>query len=204
MTDAALEAQTGDPWIILAGAGGATTVTATGPSSGAVNAASTNFSIGVNATPISGTLTVTPASNKAGTFSPTTVSLTTGSPSATCTFTPTVSGAHTISFTNNGSLTNPSTIAYTVRPAVTFELVASPTDSTPQASLTAIHWMSRDVTDADNGAAPTDHGNAATTNGSGIATIPLPNSTLTNGQNCMVVYHNAAGTTGGIYIGPVT
>ena len=100
--------------------GAATGVTMSGPSSGTVGAASSNFNIGV--TPgggtITGTVTVTPADGGAGgTFTPTTVNLTTGSPTATFTYTAASSGAKTISVTNNGSLTNPSNISYTASSA---------------------------------------------------------------------------------------
>lgn len=197
LTNSVLQSWTNDPWTILTSSGGATTVTATGPSSVAVNHATTNFSIGVDTTPITGTVVVTPASNKAGTFSPSTVSLTSGSPSATCTFTPTVSGAHTISFTNNGGLTNPSNIALSVKPEVTCTLVASPTDSTPQASLSSLHWQWTDITDANSATPPSDHGNAATSDGSGIVTIQLPNSTLTNGGTGLLELWSSAGTSVG-------
>lgn len=94
----------------------ATGITTTGPSSGTTGVASTNFSVGV--TPVGGTITgtvvVTPSdAANGGTFTPTTVSLTTGSPTATFTYTPASVGAKTISNTNNGSLTNPSNITYT-------------------------------------------------------------------------------------------
>lgn len=98
-------------------AGPATGVTATGPSTGAVSVASTNFSIGV--TPVGGTITgtviVTPSDGGGGgSFTPSTVNLTTASPTATLTYTPTSTGVKTISFTNNGGLTNPGNITYTV------------------------------------------------------------------------------------------
>jgi hypothetical protein len=95
-------------------AGGATAVTLSGPSTGVVGAASTNFTVGANAT-ISGTITVTPSdSGGGGTFTPTSVNISSGSPTATFTYTPASTGVKTISVTNSGGLTNPSTIAYTV------------------------------------------------------------------------------------------
>jgi trimeric autotransporter adhesin len=99
------------------GAAAATGVTMTGPTTGLVSVASSNFTIGV--TPVGGTITgtvvVTPSDNGGGgTFTPTTVSLTSASPSATFTYTPSAAaGARTISVTNNGGLTNPSNITYT-------------------------------------------------------------------------------------------
>lgn len=102
--------------------GAATAVSMSGPSGGVELVASTNFSLGV--TPltgtISGTLVVTPSDGGAGgTFTPTTVSLTTGSPTGTFTYTPASTGAKTISVTNNGGLTNPSNITYTATSGAT-------------------------------------------------------------------------------------
>jgi hypothetical protein len=95
----------------------ATGVTMSGPSSGVVSVASTNFTIGVSPSggTITGTVVVTPSSGGGGgTFTPTTVSLTDAIPTATFTYTPASTGAKTISVTNNGGLTNPSNITYTV------------------------------------------------------------------------------------------
>ncbi len=102
--------------------GAATAVSMSGPSGGVELVASTNFSLGV--TPltgtISGTLVVTPSDGGGGgTFTPTTVNLTTGSPTGTFTYTPASIGAKTISVTNNGGLTNPSNITYTATSSAT-------------------------------------------------------------------------------------
>jgi hypothetical protein len=99
-----------------ASAATATTYTLTGPSSGAVGVASTNFTV---ALPTGQTLpapvTITPADGGGGgTFTPTTVSLSTGTPSATFTYTPASTGAKTISTTNSSTLTNPASLTYTV------------------------------------------------------------------------------------------
>lgn len=112
----------------------ATAVTMTGPTSGVTGAASTNFTVGV--TPIGGVITgtviVTPADGGAGgTFTPTTKSLTTGSPTGTFTYTAASAGAKTISATNNGSLTNPSNITYTASSAsATATVVSGPSSGT--------------------------------------------------------------------------
>jgi len=114
-----------DYWYNISQAVGATavaaTVTMTGPTSGVVSVASTNFTVGVSPIggDITGTVVVTPASNAGGTFTPTTVNLTTGSPTATFTYTPASTGAKTISVTNNGSLSNPSNITYTSNASAT-------------------------------------------------------------------------------------
>lgn len=100
----------------------ATAVSMTGPTTGVSGVASTAFSVGV--TPlggaITGTVVVTPSDAAAGgTFTPTSVSLTTAAPAATFTYTPGSTGAKTISVTNNGGLTNPANITYTASAAAT-------------------------------------------------------------------------------------
>lgn len=97
----------------------ATAVTLSGPSSGVVGVASANFTVGANGA-ITGTVVVTPSDGGGGgTFTPTTVSINTGSPTGTFTYTPGSTGAKTISVTNNGGLSNPSNITYTSNPAAT-------------------------------------------------------------------------------------
>jgi hypothetical protein len=103
-------------------AAAASAVTMTGPTSGVNGVASSNFTLGVSPTggTITGAVVVTPSDGGAGgTFTPTTRSLTTGSPTGTFTYTPASTGAKTISVTNNGGLSNPSNITYTVSAAAT-------------------------------------------------------------------------------------
>ena len=103
--------------------GAATAVTMSGPSGGVNGVASTNFTIGANGT-ITGTVVVTPSSGGGGgTFTPTTVSISSGTPTGTFTYTPASTGAKTISVTNNGSLTNPANITYTVTAATIYNTV---------------------------------------------------------------------------------
>lgn len=95
---------------------GATGTTLSGPSSGGVGVASTDFTVGV--TPgggaITGTLVVTPGdAADGGTFTPTSVNLTTGSPTATFTYTPASVGAKTIGITDDGGLTDATPLTYT-------------------------------------------------------------------------------------------
>lgn len=91
----------------------ATAVTMSGPSSGTVLVASTNFTVGANGV-ISGTVVVTPSdSGDGGTFTPTTVSISSGSPTGTFTYTPATTGVKTISTSDDGGLTDPTPISYT-------------------------------------------------------------------------------------------
>jgi len=93
--------------------GAATAVTMSGPSSGTVLVASTNFTVGANGV-ITGTIVVTPADGGAGgTFTPTTVSISSGSPTGTFTYTPATTGVKTISTSDDGGLTDPTPISYT-------------------------------------------------------------------------------------------
>lgn len=98
----------------------ATAITLTGPTTGSVGVASTAFTVGANGT-ISGSVVVTPSDSGAGgTFTPGSVTINTGSPTATFTYTASAAGTDTISVTNNGSLTNPSTISYVASALATF------------------------------------------------------------------------------------
>lgn len=108
--------------------GAATGVTLSGPSGGAELVASTNFTVGANGS-IAGTVTVTPSDGGAGgTFTPTSVAISSGTPVATFTYTPPAGSAtRTISVTNNGGLSNPASLSYIVNaPAVTTVTFSAP------------------------------------------------------------------------------
>ncbi len=91
----------------------ATAITLSGPTSGALGNASTNFTVGSNGS-VTGSVVVTPSDSGAGgTFTPSTVTLTTTS-TETFTYTPPSFGAKVISVTNNGGLTNPASVNFTV------------------------------------------------------------------------------------------
>lgn len=90
------------------------TYTLSGPSTGGVGVPSTDFTVALPAGgAVAGTVVITPNDNGAGgTFTPTTVNLTTASPSATFTYTPSAVGTATISVTNDGGLTDPADVSY--------------------------------------------------------------------------------------------
>lgn len=91
----------------------ATATTLSGPSSGTVSVASTNFTVGANGT-ITGTVTVTPSdAADGGTFTPTSVAISSGTPTATFTYTPASTGAKTISISDDGGLTDATPLSYT-------------------------------------------------------------------------------------------
>jgi hypothetical protein len=114
----------------------ATLYTLTGPTSGNVHIASTNFTV---ALPVGGVLTgsvtVTPNDGAgAGAFNPASVILSTAFPSQTFTYTPVSGGNKTISTTNSGSLTNPAPITYNVIALVDGDPVSTWYDSSVNAN----------------------------------------------------------------------
>ncbi|MDP2323529.1 MAG: hypothetical protein Q8N51_05810 [Gammaproteobacteria bacterium] len=102
----------------VAAGGGATATTLSGPSSGTTGVASTNFTVGANGT-ITGTVTVTPSdAADGGTFTPTSVAISSGTPTATFTYTPASVGVKTISISDDGGLTDATPLSYTSNAAV--------------------------------------------------------------------------------------
>lgn len=97
----------------------ATTYTLAGPASGATGVASANFTVTASGT-LASSVTVTPSdASNGGTFSPTSVTLASGSnTSATFVYTPASTGTKTISTTNSGTLTDPSAVTYTATAAL--------------------------------------------------------------------------------------
>jgi hypothetical protein len=91
--------------------GPATSYTLTGPSSGMLGAASTNFTVSPNGT-FTGTITITPSGG--GLSSPITLTFSGSSTPQTFTITPTAAGTVTLTPTNSGGLTNPSAPIYAV------------------------------------------------------------------------------------------
>lgn len=96
-----------------AGAAAATATTLSGPSSGTTGVASSNFTVGADGT-ITGTVTVTPSdAADGGTFTPTSVAISSGTPTATFTYTPASTGVKTISISDDGGLTDATPLSYT-------------------------------------------------------------------------------------------
>ncbi|MBS0371759.1 MAG: hypothetical protein JSS57_21465 [Proteobacteria bacterium] len=108
--------------------GAATQVTMAAPAGGPELVPSANFTIGANGS-ITGTVTVTPSDGGAGgTFTPPSVAISSGTPTATFTYTPPAGSAtRTISVTNNGGLTNPPSVSYVVNaPSATMVTLSGP------------------------------------------------------------------------------
>lgn len=90
----------------------ASNITLSGPASGIVGNASNNFTVGADGA-ITGTVVVTPSdAAQGGTFAPTSVSITSATPTASFTYTAASAGTKSISVTNNGSLGNPVALSY--------------------------------------------------------------------------------------------
>lgn len=102
--------------ISLGSAPAATGYTLTGPSSGTVGVASSNFTVQPNGV-YSGTITITPSGG--GLSTPIVKTFSASSAPQTFTITPTSPGAVTLTPTNNGSLANPSALTYTASAALT-------------------------------------------------------------------------------------
>lgn len=173
----------------------ATSITLTGPTTCTVGVASSNFSIGANGA-ITGTVVVTPSDGGGGgTFTPTTVSISSGTPTGTFTYTPASAGTKTISVTNNGSLTNPSSISLVASSPVT--VPGAPTIGTATAGNTSAS-ITFTAPASNGGAAIT--GYTVTSSPGGItgtgASSPITVSGLTNGTayTFSVTATNSVGT----------
>lgn len=91
----------------------AANITISGPTTGLVGTASSPFTVGADGA-ITGTVVVTPSDNgQGGTFNPTSVSISSGTPQGTFTYSAASAGAKSISVTNNGGLGNPAAVSFT-------------------------------------------------------------------------------------------
>lgn len=95
----------------------ATSFTFTGPASGNVRSASTNFTVTPNST-YNGTITITPSGIGSTGLSPTVLTWASSSSAQTFTITPLNSGAITLTSTNSQGITNPSNLTYTANAIV--------------------------------------------------------------------------------------
>jgi hypothetical protein len=92
----------------------ATGFTFTGPTGGAINSVSGNFTVTPNAV-YTGTFTVTPSGG--GLSTPIVLTFTASAVAQTFTITPTAAGPVTLTPSNNGSLTNPAGLSYATPPS---------------------------------------------------------------------------------------
>ena len=112
------------------GCASAPSYTFTGPNTGTVGVPGT-YTVEAGAS-LGGSVTVTPASANGGTFSPTTVVLPSGSPTAeTFTFTPANAGTYNLATTNSGGLANPPAISFTATGGSVTALYIAPATAIP-------------------------------------------------------------------------
>lgn len=117
----------------------ATTFAFTGPSSGNVNSASSNFTVTPN-NPYTGTITITPSGTGSTGLSPTILSFSNSSTAQTFKITPSVAGTIVLSPSNDGSLSNPASLSYSslaVVPDAPTSVVASAGDASASVSFVA-------------------------------------------------------------------
>lgn len=174
-------------WTISAAA--ATAITMSGPSGGQTGVASANFTLGANGS-ISASHVVTPSSNGGGgTFTPSTVTLTAGTPTGTFTYTPSSVGAKTISASDAGGYSAPSSLTYTSSAAAgtfTSEILKDNTGA-PIASTALTHFTLYDNTSGSMVVRKT----GLSTNSSGI--VSFSDGTLTAGTTYRADWLTAAG-----------
>jgi hypothetical protein len=167
----------------------ATAITMTGPTTGVVSTQSSNFTVGVSPVggAISGTITVTPSDNGGGgSFSPTSVSLTSASPTATFKYTPSATvGARTISVTNSAALTNPSNITYTsTSSAATAVQVTGPTSGTVSVASTNFTASANGTITGTIVVTPSDNGGGGSFNPTSVSiSSGTPTATFTYTPN---------------------
>jgi hypothetical protein len=117
----------------------ASTFTLTGPLSGNVNSASSNFTVTPNNL-YTGSITITPSGSGSIGLSAKVLSFSNSSTAQTFTITPTVSGIITLTATNNGSLTNPASLNYTANalaPGAPTSVIASAGNKTASVTFLA-------------------------------------------------------------------
>lgn len=128
--------------------GGATATTLSGPSSASTNTQSGAFTVGADGA-ISGTVNVTPSDGgKGGTFTPSSVAISSGTPTNTFTYANTFAGTYAISTTNDGGLSNPSSVNITLTTqqstvSIRDELKRRSAQNTPAVTLFIEAWMPR-------------------------------------------------------------
>ena len=102
-------------------------VNLTGPTTGLNNTSSSDFSVAANGAIVADVIVTPSDAGNGGTFTPSTITLTSASLSGTFKYTPTSNGAKTISITNSGNLQNSPALTYTVTTAATTLSITGPT-----------------------------------------------------------------------------
>jgi hypothetical protein len=164
--------------------GPASSFTLTGPSGGALNTASTNFTVTPNGT-YNGAITITPSGG--GLSTPITLTFNNSAASQTFTITPTAVGPVTLTPSNSGSLTSPPALTYATPPGA--PAIGTATAGSGQATVTFTPPAST------GGSAITSY--TATCGSQSVSgpASPITVTGLTNGTayTCTVTASNAAG-----------
>jgi len=161
------------------------TATFTGPSSGNVNSASTNFTVTPDVA-INGSITITPTGAGSSGLSPTVLTFSNSAVAQTFTITPLTSGSITLTVTNSVGLNNPAALTYTanaVVPTVPGIGTAVPNNAQAYVAFTA--------PSSDGGATITGY-TATSTPGSFTGTgttSPITVTGLTNGTGYTFTVH---------------
>ena len=186
----------------------ATSVTLAGPTVGGVGSASSVFTVSANGA-ITGTITATPSDEGGGgTFAPTSVQISAGTPSATFTYTAASAGAKTISVANSGGLDAPANISFaaSTAAATTVALTLTTDGATPAASLTGLKWAFFDQPQPSNFAAPVAKSTAGITNAAGLLSLSIAGTALAPGAVGFLIVSNTDGTAtsaANVFAGPV-
>lgn len=188
---------------LIVGASGSATaivISNASPAAGQVGQPSNDFTVGANGT-ITGTVAVTPSEGAGGgTFTPSSVNISSGSPTATFKYTPASVGAKSITVANNGGLTNPGAVTYTATSALATTLsVTLTTDGiTPIPNLTGLKVAVYDQPTPDlwAGHTPIYVTASGTTDGSGVFSCSIAGlTTLVPGGLAGLSISNSDGTT---------
>jgi hypothetical protein len=156
----------------------------TGPTGGALNTASSNFTVTPNGT-YNGTITITPSGG--GLSTPIVLTFSNSAASQTFTITPTAVGPVTLTPSNSGSLTNPSALSYATPPGA--PTIGTATAGNGQATVSFTAPAST------GGSAITSYkATCGTQSASGTAS-PITVTGLSNGTSytCTVTASNAMG-----------
>jgi hypothetical protein len=190
----------------LVSGGAATAITLTGPSSGTVGSPSTNFTVGANGT-ITGTITVTPSDGgDGGSFSPTSLAISSGTPTATFTYAAANAGSPTatINVTNSGGLSNPAGIAYSATvPAATSMTIALKQSggTTAAAGITGIRGVILNASTLDACTAVLDNFSGESTDASGNLVLDITGLGLAVGDVRQIATNKSDGTVGADFDG---
>lgn len=188
----------------------ATTYTFTGPSSGNVDSASTNFTVSPDGL-FTGNITITPTGPGSAGLSPIVLNFSNSATPETFTINPSVSGSITLTPTNDGGLTDPSDLTYTANaivPGAPTSVAATAGNATATVTFVApvsnggtaitgytVTSIPAGGTDADAGTTGLSHSITGLANGTAytftvVATNSVGDSAASSASNSVTPYAN--------------